>query len=310
MTQAATGRPISSRDLLRFQMVDDPQVSPDGGQVAWVKSWLDAASNRYRANIQLTDGAGQDTRPRWSPDGRTIAFLATATPPEGDPEVGEATSFRGRLPQLFAVPASGGEARQLTHLAGGASEPRRSPGGGQIAFTHPDRPRAGPRVARPPGDRRSRPLRALQPRRAGGRPDPLEVGRAGAARQPLPPRRPGAVRPRRRRRPATGAADLGPLRVRRPHLVSRRHHPGDRRQPRPRLRVRAQAVHLPARRRGQRPRHPSGSCSGSRICAAATSPGLPTAPPWRCAATTAPCWATTASRSCGSSRRPTAAPSA
>ncbi len=135
MTQAATGRPISSRDLLRFQMVDDPQVSPDGGQVAWVKSWLDAASNRYRANIQLTDGAGQDTRPRWSPDGRTIAFLATVTPPEGDPEVGEATSFRGRLPQLFAVPASGGEARQLTHLAGGASEPRWSPGGGQIAFT-------------------------------------------------------------------------------------------------------------------------------------------------------------------------------
>jgi dipeptidyl aminopeptidase/acylaminoacyl peptidase len=127
-------------------MVDDPQVSPDGSQVAWIKSWMDAASNRYRAHIyltdlasgssrQLTDGPGQDTRPRWSPDGRSVAFLATVTPPAGDPEVGEATSFRGRLPQLFAVSSAGGEPRQLTHLAGGASEPRWSPDGRQIAFT-------------------------------------------------------------------------------------------------------------------------------------------------------------------------------
>ena len=153
MSQSSEQRRLGTRDLLQFQMVDDPQVSSDGTQVAWVKSWMEADTDRYRAHLYLTDlatgttrqltsGAGQDTHPRWSPDGRTIAFLATVSPPEGDPEVGEATSFRGRLPQLFAIPASGGEPRQLTHLAGGVSEPCWSPDGRTIAFTtliDPDR---------------------------------------------------------------------------------------------------------------------------------------------------------------------------
>ena len=60
-------------------------------RVAWVRTWMDAAQNCYRAHVYLTDiatgtshqltsGDGQDTHPRWSPDGRTIAYIAAAGP--------------------------------------------------------------------------------------------------------------------------------------------------------------------------------------------------------------------------------------
>jgi hypothetical protein len=42
MSKTSTRRPLTSRDLLRFYMVNDPQVSPDGTQVAWVRTWIDA----------------------------------------------------------------------------------------------------------------------------------------------------------------------------------------------------------------------------------------------------------------------------
>ena len=52
---SATKRPLTSRDLLDFQMVDDPQVAPDGSAVAWVHTTIDAPTNSYRAAIMLTD---------------------------------------------------------------------------------------------------------------------------------------------------------------------------------------------------------------------------------------------------------------
>ena len=98
MNEQQTKRRLTSRDLLRFRMADDPQISPDGRQVLWVRTWMDAEENRYRAQVQLTEietgatraltaGEGQDTFPRWSPDGRSIAYLTSAAPrsPAGDP---------------------------------------------------------------------------------------------------------------------------------------------------------------------------------------------------------------------------------
>ncbi len=144
---APKGR-LTSRDLLRFEMMDDPQLSPDGTEIAWVRTWIDAASNRYRSQIcltsldsgatrPLTPGSGLELQPRWSPDGRFVAFVA---PPlgRGAPANGalaeRAVSVVGRGMQLWIVAASGGEPQQLTALAGGVQSPAWSPDGRRLAF--------------------------------------------------------------------------------------------------------------------------------------------------------------------------------
>ncbi|UCH25192.1 MAG: S9 family peptidase [Trueperaceae bacterium] len=151
MTEAAkptvpSGRPMAARDLFKFQMVDDPQVSPDGREVAWVKTWLDAEDNGYRSTIVVTDLVDGSSRPltpdlsrashpRWSPDGRYIAFLAPVSPTDEEADTPLAVSFLGHLPQLMIVPATGGETRALTALGGGAAQVSWSPDGSRLAFT-------------------------------------------------------------------------------------------------------------------------------------------------------------------------------
>lgn len=127
---APTERLITARDLCALQFVGDPQVSPDGTQVAFVVTTIDEKADEYRSRIWLvaTDGGGTprpltsgekaDTAPRWSPDGQRLAFLST----------------RGGKPQLYLLDLAGGEARKVTDLQEGAGEPVWSPNGRRIAF--------------------------------------------------------------------------------------------------------------------------------------------------------------------------------
>ncbi|MCB0046557.1 MAG: S9 family peptidase [Caldilineaceae bacterium] len=127
-------RRLIARDLLRTEMADDPQVSPAGTKVAWVRTWIDVEGNNYRSAIcisdaitgkadRLVDDGGLATHPRWSPDGQWLAYLTTR--PIG---VAQAT-----VPQLCIIPASGGVPRTLTHLSHGFEEPVWSPDGERIA---------------------------------------------------------------------------------------------------------------------------------------------------------------------------------
>ena len=107
--------PLELEDLLGLSVVGDVQLSPDGGSVAFTVSEIDAERDDYRTTIWLAPtGAGEprryshgpahDTAPRWSPDGRRLAFLSDRD---------------GGQPQLYLLP-TGGEARRLTDLEHGA----------------------------------------------------------------------------------------------------------------------------------------------------------------------------------------------
>jgi len=89
-TASITGgkkRGITPEDLYRFVYVSNPQLSPDGATVAFVRTTIDREADTYRAQVWAVPSDGSrpprrftagpnDTAPRWSPDGRHLAFLA------------------------------------------------------------------------------------------------------------------------------------------------------------------------------------------------------------------------------------------
>ncbi|MDQ4098868.1 MAG: S9 family peptidase [Chloroflexota bacterium] len=161
MPSTTRGRPLEATDLFRIQLVSDPQPSPDGQWIAYVLTTLHQAEDEYRAAIwvapvgpgeprQLTSGTVRDTAPRWSPDGSTLAFLSNRPPhrkpPMSDDESSDTTGAdsarkqksdgdaKRPTNQIWLLPFTGGEPRQLTAAEFGASSPEWSPMGDVITF--------------------------------------------------------------------------------------------------------------------------------------------------------------------------------
>src|SRR5882724_2674327 len=139
----AQTRGITAEDYFSFEFISDPNISPDGKLVAYVVTRVDRAQNRRNSAIWMTatDGARapwqfttapqNSNSPRWSPDGKSLAFLssrpAEATPTAAPPaSAGTAEPPRA---QVYLLSMNGGEAKRITSLKNGVSVFRWSPDG-------------------------------------------------------------------------------------------------------------------------------------------------------------------------------------
>ncbi|HEY0396652.1 MAG TPA: S9 family peptidase [Candidatus Elarobacter sp.] len=121
-------RPVVPEDLFKMALVSSATISHDGKRVAFVVTRPDLAQNTYLTSIWVAESDGSrvaqltrgehDSEPAWSADDRTLVF----------------TGARKGVPQLYAIDLGGGEARQLTHQARGASSAVFSHDGKHIAF--------------------------------------------------------------------------------------------------------------------------------------------------------------------------------
>ncbi|MEO8334173.1 MAG: S9 family peptidase [bacterium] len=117
--QSPTKRPLRASDIYQLRGVNDPQLSPDGAWVAYSVTAVDSAKDKSDTDVWMTSWDGTQTirvtsspesegSPRWSPDGRFLAFVS------GRQE--------GKGGQVWLLDRRGGEAQRLTLIKGGLSE--------------------------------------------------------------------------------------------------------------------------------------------------------------------------------------------
>src|SRR5262249_17934517 len=147
---SATTRPWTSDDILGVKAVSDPQVSPDGRWIVYVVQELNADGSEYQTDLWLIASAGGEARrltrstaidenPRWSPDGKTIAFLSERERPnkkkDADAAMGPAAAKddEGKR-QLWMIRPDGGEAWIASDSKGGVFDFAWSRDGKTIAY--------------------------------------------------------------------------------------------------------------------------------------------------------------------------------
>jgi dipeptidyl aminopeptidase/acylaminoacyl peptidase len=133
----AQTRGVTAEDYYAFETLGDPRFSPDGSTIAYVVTTVDQKQNRRRSEIwsvpsdlsrppvALTTSPQSSNSPRWSPDGKSIAFLSARPTPA------DAAGETARN-QVWLLPLSGGEPRRLTSLANGVSGFQWSPDGTRL----------------------------------------------------------------------------------------------------------------------------------------------------------------------------------
>ncbi len=130
-------RRLTVEHLWKLERPAQPTLSPDGAQACVSVTAYDMEENKGRSSLwlmsafggeprRLTTAGEKDAEPRWSPDGRWIAFVAkraAAGSDKGDDE-----------PQVYLIAPDGGEARRLTDIATGVFGIKWFPDSRRIAF--------------------------------------------------------------------------------------------------------------------------------------------------------------------------------
>ncbi|HET9481457.1 MAG TPA: S9 family peptidase, partial [Candidatus Polarisedimenticolia bacterium] len=127
---SAGKHPFSVRDMVAMERLADPQPSPDGRWVVFTRRTWDEVANKVFTNLwmvsadgkdlrQLTSARASDTGPRWSPDGRSIAFI----------------SNRNGSSQIWVIDTAGGEAQRRTDFPIDVDNVQWSPDGTRFAFS-------------------------------------------------------------------------------------------------------------------------------------------------------------------------------
>ena len=127
--QAQEKKPLTIEGFITTPMVGDPQLAPDGGLVAFTIATPSLDSNRTTTKVWLADlatgeswqalsGTGNDRAPRWSADGKSLAFIST----------------RDGSPQIWRLPIRGGEVTRVTTVQNGITDFLWSPDGKTLFY--------------------------------------------------------------------------------------------------------------------------------------------------------------------------------
>ncbi|HEY1249604.1 MAG TPA: S9 family peptidase [Thermoanaerobaculia bacterium] len=132
LAAAPSPHPFGLDDVARMKHVSDPEISPDGGWVAYTVRSIDVKEDKGDTDVWMTSWDGKDSvrlttsknsenTPRWSPDGRYLAFLSSR---EDENEVA----------QVWLLPRGGGEAEKVTEYKGGVEDLDWSPDGKRLVL--------------------------------------------------------------------------------------------------------------------------------------------------------------------------------
>ena len=143
-THAQTRRAVTPEDYFSFTSAGDPHLSPDRKSVVYVQTVVDQKKNRRESSIWVVpaDGSTAPRRlsaqgfssnaPRWSPDGKTLAFLSSRNTDASSidsPKPNETPK-----PNIFLLSMTGGgEGIALTQMKNGVQSYQWSPDGTRIA---------------------------------------------------------------------------------------------------------------------------------------------------------------------------------